>query len=191
MIYRVQVTHEGPDWIADVQDVPGAHTNASTLWELLGRVQEVIGLVLERPDSERFEVELELIPPALEPVDVARPSLPDRIVDLRAQWGTVAWVLECAEAGAVSQCDDLDQADSEMRQAIAHQLGLCLDDFAIRLRVELPRVVRRGLTTWPEARAAKRASMTADQRAEYDALMERAASEQRDAVVASACLWRK
>lgn len=133
MIYRVQVTREGPDWIADVPDVPGAHTSASSFWELLGRVQEVIGLVLDRPDSERFEVEFELVRPAFASVDAAQTRLPERTVDVTAQWGTVAWVLECEEAGAVSQCDDLDQADAEMREAIAHQLGLAGDEFVVRL----------------------------------------------------------
>lgn len=108
MIHRVQVTRDGPDWIADVPDVPGAHTSALTLYELVGRIQEVIGLVLDRPDSERFEIEFELIRPALAPVDAAQPSLPGRKIDVTAQWGTVAWVLECEEAGAVSRVSRRD-----------------------------------------------------------------------------------
>lgn len=172
MIHRVQATRDGRDWIADVLDVPGAHASASTLYGLIGRIQEVIGLVLDRPESERFEIEFELIRPALAPVDAAQPSLPGRIVDVTAQWGTVAWVLECEEAGAVSECDELDQVDAEMREAIAYQLGLGADDFAIRLCVELPEEGRVGVITWSEAKAAKLASMAPDERAEYDAHME-------------------
>jgi predicted RNase H-like HicB family nuclease len=172
MTYRVQVTREGPDWIADVPDIPGAHTSASTLWELLGRVQEVIGVVLGRPESERFEVEFELIRPAPVSVDAAQPSLPLRTVDVTAQWGSAAWVFECEEAGAVSQCDELDQADAEVREAIAHQLGLGAGDFAIRLTVEPPRVGLRGTTTWAAGRPAKLASMTPEERMEYEAHLE-------------------
>lgn len=55
--YRVAVTREDGVWVADVLDVPGAHTSASRLEELEARVQEVIGLVLDRPEAERFELE--------------------------------------------------------------------------------------------------------------------------------------
>lgn len=61
-----------------------------------------------------------------------------RTVTVTAQRGTTAWVLECAEAGAVSQCRRLSQADAEMREAIAYQLGIGQDEFEIRLDIELP-----------------------------------------------------
>ena len=48
------------------------------------------------------------------------------------------WVLESAEAGAVSQCRSLSQADAEMREAIAYQLGIPEDSFTIDLEVVLP-----------------------------------------------------
>jgi len=47
-------------------------------------------------------------------------------------------VLESAEAGAVSQCRSLSQADAEMREAIAYQLGLPEDGFDIALQVIPP-----------------------------------------------------
>lgn len=56
-----------------------------------------------------------------------------RRVVVTAQRGEGVWVLECAEAGAVSQCEELSSADAEMREAIAHQLGLPVDGFEIEL----------------------------------------------------------
>jgi predicted RNase H-like HicB family nuclease len=61
MSYRVAVTREDGVWVADVLDVPGAHASASGLEELQARVQEVLGLVLDRPEAERFELELEFV----------------------------------------------------------------------------------------------------------------------------------
>lgn len=61
-----------------------------------------------------------------------------RTVVVTAQRGVTAWVLECAEAGAVSQCRRLSQADAEMREAIAYQLDLAPDEFEIRVDIELP-----------------------------------------------------
>lgn len=61
MSYKVEVTREGDTWIADVVDVPGAHTDARNLATLNERIQEVIGLVLDRPEDEVFEVELQFV----------------------------------------------------------------------------------------------------------------------------------
>lgn len=61
VIYRVEVTREDRVWIADVLDVPGAHTSARNLEALATRVQEVIGLVLDRPENERFDIEFEFV----------------------------------------------------------------------------------------------------------------------------------
>jgi len=58
MSYTVEVTREGGVWIADVLDLPGAHTNARNLEVLERHIQEVIGLVLDRPDFEVFDVNL-------------------------------------------------------------------------------------------------------------------------------------
>jgi hypothetical protein len=43
--------------------------------------------------------------------------------------------LEAPEAGAVSQCKRLSQADAEMREAIAYQLDIPADSFQIELEV--------------------------------------------------------
>jgi len=59
--YAVEVTREGDTWIADVLDVPGAHTDARTVSTLLKRIQEVIGLVLDRPEDEVFDVALNFV----------------------------------------------------------------------------------------------------------------------------------
>ena len=61
MIYEVEVTREGNIWIADVTNLPGAHTDAGNLQTLNNRVQEVIGLVLDSPLGEQFETRLNFI----------------------------------------------------------------------------------------------------------------------------------
>jgi len=61
-----------------------------------------------------------------------------RTVAVTAERSGKWWVLECDEAGAVSQCRALSQADDEMREAIAYQLGVPEDSFDIRVDVILP-----------------------------------------------------
>lgn len=61
MAYKVEVTHEAGVWIADVLNLPGAHTEARSLDDLRGAVQEVIGLVLDRPEGDRFDVEFQFV----------------------------------------------------------------------------------------------------------------------------------
>lgn len=54
MTYTVEVSREGGNWIADVVDIPGAHTYAGNLTVLYEHLYEVIGLVLDSPeDAER------------------------------------------------------------------------------------------------------------------------------------------
>lgn len=49
--YTVEVTREGDAWIADVVDLPGAHTYARNLTALDDAVHEVIALVTDAPDD--------------------------------------------------------------------------------------------------------------------------------------------
>lgn len=56
--YDVTVTREDDAWIADVEGLAGAHTFGRNLVTLAGNIQEVIGLVLDRPADERFDVRL-------------------------------------------------------------------------------------------------------------------------------------
>lgn len=51
MTYTVEVTREDDAWIADVPDLPGAHTFARNLTTLDAAVREVILLVLDAPDD--------------------------------------------------------------------------------------------------------------------------------------------
>lgn len=44
------------------------------------------------------------------------------------------WVLECVELGVVSQAQQLDQAEDEVREAIAYQSGLSEEEFAIAVQ---------------------------------------------------------
>ncbi len=51
MTYTVEVTREGQSWIADVVDLPGAHTYAGNLLALDAAVREVIELVTDAPEG--------------------------------------------------------------------------------------------------------------------------------------------
>jgi predicted RNase H-like HicB family nuclease len=46
------VSRQGGNWIADVVDLPGAHTYAGNLTGLYENLYEVIGLVLDSPEGE-------------------------------------------------------------------------------------------------------------------------------------------
>jgi len=61
-----------------------------------------------------------------------------RTVKVTAERSGKWWVLESAEAGAVSQCRTLSQVDEEMREAIAYQLQVPENSFDIRVDVVLP-----------------------------------------------------
>ncbi|MQA26550.1 MAG: type II toxin-antitoxin system HicB family antitoxin [Micromonosporaceae bacterium] len=49
--YKVHVTREDEHWLADVPDVPGAHTHARSLAGLRRAVREVITLMADYADS--------------------------------------------------------------------------------------------------------------------------------------------
>lgn len=51
MTYKVTVTREGANWLADVPEVPGAHTFARSLDGLARSVREVIVLMESLPDD--------------------------------------------------------------------------------------------------------------------------------------------
>jgi hypothetical protein len=57
--YRVVVTKEGDDWLADVQDLAGAHTFARNLESLDRFVREVIVLAADLPDDAMPGLDLE------------------------------------------------------------------------------------------------------------------------------------
>lgn len=56
MTYKVIVTREGDSWLADVPDVPGAHTFARSLEGLDRSVREVIILMDDLADDADIEV---------------------------------------------------------------------------------------------------------------------------------------
>ena len=61
MTYTVRVSREGSSWIADVVDLPGAHTYAGNLTALWANVHEVIQLVLDEPEgSDPHSLHVEL-----------------------------------------------------------------------------------------------------------------------------------
>jgi predicted RNase H-like HicB family nuclease len=72
MTYQVIVTREGDQWLADVPDVPGAHTFANSLDGLRRAVREVIVLMDDLPDDAQpdvtftFDVEDETVQAAVE-----------------------------------------------------------------------------------------------------------------------------
>jgi predicted RNase H-like HicB family nuclease len=58
--YRVTVTRERDAWLADVPDVPGAHTFAHSLSTLERNIREVIVLMTDRPDEALDDFDLDV-----------------------------------------------------------------------------------------------------------------------------------
>ena len=58
-IYRVVVTREGGNWLADVSGVQGAHTYARTLPKLDAYVREAIALVKDLPAGAEADLRLD------------------------------------------------------------------------------------------------------------------------------------
>lgn len=56
--YRVVVTREDRDWLADVPALKGAHTDARSLAKLDGCVREVIVLADDLPDGATADLDL-------------------------------------------------------------------------------------------------------------------------------------
>ena len=59
MAYRVVVTREGDQWLADVPELEGAHTYAATLRKLDQYVREVVVMAADLPDEAMPSLELE------------------------------------------------------------------------------------------------------------------------------------
>jgi len=59
-VYRVNVTRERDAWLADVPDVPGAHTFARSLSALQRNAREVIVLMTDRPDDAVDDFDLDI-----------------------------------------------------------------------------------------------------------------------------------
>jgi len=57
--YRVVVTREGEDWLADVPELEGAHTDARSLPTLDQYVREVIVMAADLPDEVMPDLELD------------------------------------------------------------------------------------------------------------------------------------
>lgn len=58
MSYRVMVTREGGNWLAEVPELPGAHTYARRLDALDAEVREVIAAMLDLPEGAEPTLEL-------------------------------------------------------------------------------------------------------------------------------------
>ncbi len=54
--YDVRVTREAGAWLADVPDVPGAHTFASSLAGLSKSVREVVVLMTDQADDAAVDI---------------------------------------------------------------------------------------------------------------------------------------
>ena len=76
--YRVVVTREYGQWLADVPELPGAHTFAGTLAALDRSVREVVVLAADLPDEAMPAVRL-----AWE-FHTGDPALDDEAADIRA-----------------------------------------------------------------------------------------------------------
>lgn len=84
MTYTVEVTREDDAWIAQVVDLPGAHTFARNLTQLDAAVVEVIELVADLPeDGPRPEIKYAYV--GVPEVVVAAARIGERRQDLEQQ----------------------------------------------------------------------------------------------------------
>lgn len=60
MSYTVIVTREGDEWLADVPELKGASTYASTLRKLIDNVREVVILAADLDDDAHVDLDLQL-----------------------------------------------------------------------------------------------------------------------------------
>ena len=84
-----------------------------------------------------------------------------RHVTVTAERGTKGWDLECVEAAAAGRCTRLSQASDEMREAIAHRLGLPQDGFLIDVVPLLPGSFAAEMAAAEECRRAAQAAQAA------------------------------
>ncbi|WP_322749829.1 MULTISPECIES: hypothetical protein [unclassified Frankia] len=136
--YRVNVTRERDAWLADVPDVPGAHTFARSLSALRRSVQEVIVLMTDRPD-EAFD---------------------DFDLDFRYEIGDSSTAVATArEARAVAEQAERESADAIRRAVAGLPSSLSVRDVAELLGVSHQRVAQvRAELAHGTARVARRTS---------------------------------
>ena len=120
-VYRVTVTRERDAWLADVRDVPGAHTFARSLSALQRSVREVIVLMTDRPDD----------------------ALDDFDLDIWYEIGDSSAAVAAARR-ARAEADHAERASAEaIRQAVAElPASLSVRDVAALLGVSYQRVAQ-------------------------------------------------
>lgn len=120
-VYRVNVTRERDAWLADIPDVPGAHTFARSLSALQRSVREVIVLMTDRPDD----------------------ALDDFDLDVRYEIGDSSAAVAAARR-AREEAERADRASAEaIRQAVAGlPASLSVRDVAALLGVSHQRVAQ-------------------------------------------------
>jgi predicted RNA binding protein YcfA (HicA-like mRNA interferase family)/predicted RNase H-like HicB family nuclease len=99
MTYTIRVAREAATWLAEVDDLPGAHTYARSLRALDGRVREVVALVEDLPAGAEDALLLEwdysdVVPDAGAPGHEAlddHPALTTRTQDLVARLVAQGW----------------------------------------------------------------------------------------------------
>lgn len=138
--YRASVRWDGKQWLADVIDLPGAHTYARTVDSLRKRLREVVVLMADLPDSalddpEAFHVSLDYTAVVHETVGQAsRPAAPGydelaRIVDER----------DALRAKVDELSEQLAERTAQVIER-AQRLNLNLRDTADMLRLSHQRV---------------------------------------------------
>jgi hypothetical protein len=98
--YRAVITREGREWLADVPEVRGAHTQARSLTRLPGYVREVVALMADL-DADGFDLELSYDLPgdALDALEGYRRSA-DALHDAQARYTGDARTVAAALADA-------------------------------------------------------------------------------------------
>lgn len=186
MTYKVVVTREGGQWMADVPSVPGAHTFASSLGGLRRSVREVIVLMEDLPDYAepdvelRFEVDEDAVRAAVELAE-RREALARAEAALRTQTFDAIRALKAAghsvrdvaalvgvTPGRVSQIAPETSRGEGPRDTLARSVGASAPRARLRGRTVAPNrnVVPNPEGGWDVKGAGTRRSAHADTQAE-------------------------
>jgi len=109
--YRVVVTREDGHWLADVPELPGAHTFARTLPALDKAVREVVVLAADLPDEAMASLALEW------EYRTGDPSLDQQAARVRAMRAEADRLTAQATAGTAAMAHALVERGMSVRDA--------------------------------------------------------------------------
>ncbi len=98
MKYTATISREDGSWLADIEELPGAHTFARSLARLTTSIREVVILMADLPDDAEIDIDFHFITDddavaAAEDLRRQRVALAQAESDLVAETGRLAAVL--------------------------------------------------------------------------------------------------